>query len=311
LKAKDSLKRIFGIRTGEELKGGEKKPVSKTREFVKNVLFAIIGALIIKTFFLESSRVPTGSMEGTVMIGDFLLVNKAIYGHSTPRNLPFTNIPLPFCTLPSYHEPQRNEVVVFDYPGNSDELNSPVILSYVKRLIGLPGDTIQIKDKVLFVNGREFPRPPDIQYIDPETRRAGINESGIFPKGAGWNRDNYGPIIIPKKGDVIKLNSQNIEQWRTIIDREFGKRVVDASGGGITINGRPASSYTLQKDYYFMMGDNRDNSADSRYWGFVPRDKIIGRAEVIYWSWDPSIPFYDLFDLIGSVRPGRIARLIK
>ncbi|MCU7514326.1 MAG: signal peptidase I [Ignavibacteria bacterium] len=311
MNAKDVLKRFAGIKTEDELKRSKVKPVSKTREFVKNILFALIGALIIKTFLLESSRVPTGSMEGTVRIGDFLLVNKVIYGSSTPRNIPFTDIPLPFYTLPAYHEPQRNEVVVFDYPGNSDELYSPVIWSYVKRLVGLPGDTIQIKDKVLFVNGREFPRPPDIQYIDPETRRAGINESGIFPKGAGWNRDNYGPIIIPKKGDVIKLNSQNIEQWRTIIDREFGKRVVDASGGGITINGRPASSYTLQKDYYFMMGDNRDNSADSRYWGFVPRDKIIGRAEVIYWSWDPSIPFYDLFDLIGSVRPGRIARLIK
>ncbi|MCU7496142.1 MAG: signal peptidase I [Ignavibacteria bacterium] len=311
MKAKDSLKQFFGIKTEEKLQRGKEKPGNKIKDLVKNLLFALIGALIIKTFFLESSRVPTGSMEGTVLVGDFVLVNKVIYGSSTPRNIPFTNISLPFYTFPAYREPQRGEVVVFDYPGNSDELNSPVIWSYVKRLIGLPGDTVQIKDKVLFVNGKEYRRPPHIQYVDPGTRLAGINDTDIFPQGAPWNRDNYGPLTVPKKGDVIKLNSANIEQWRTIIDREFSARVVNVSDGQITISGKPVSSYTLKKDYYFMMGDNRDNSADSRYWGFVPRDKIIGRAEIIYWSWDPSIPFYELFNLLGSVRLGRIARLIE
>ncbi|HEX2866067.1 MAG TPA: signal peptidase I [Ignavibacteriales bacterium] len=310
MKAIASMKQFVGIKTESELKRKE-EPKSRTRDFIKNLLFALIGALVIKTFFLESSRIPTGSMEGTMLVGDFVLVNKMIYGSSTPRNIPFTNISLPFYTLPAFREPKREDVVVFDYPGNSDELESPVIMSYVKRLVGLPGDTIQIKDKVLFVNGREFRRPPNIQYIDPVVRPAGMDESDIFPGSANWNRDNYGPIVVPGKGEVIKLNPSNLEQWRTIIDREFGRRVVNVSGNQVTIDGKPASSYTLKKDYYFMMGDNRDNSADSRYWGFVPRDKIIGRAEIVYWSWDPSIPFYELFDLLGSVRFSRIARLIK
>lgn len=310
MKAKDSLKRFVGIKTDEELKRKE-EPKNKTRDFLKNLLFALIGALIVKSFFLESSRIPTGSMEGTMLVGDFVLVNKMIYGSSTPRNIPLTNISLPYYTLPAFREPKREDVVVFDYPGNSDELESPVIMSYVKRLIGLPGDTIQVKDKVLFVNGREFWRPPNIQYVDPEIRRAGMNEVDIFPRSANWNRDNYGPIVIPKKGDVIGLNTSNIQKWRTIIDREYGRRVVNVSNGQITIEGKPVSSYTLKKDYYFMMGDNRDNSADSRYWGFVPRDKILGRAEIVFWSWDPSIPFYQLLDLLGSVRLNRIARLIK
>lgn len=308
---KESLKQSAGTKAEEKFQNVKEKRIKKTKEFLKNILFALIGALILKTFLIESSRVPTGSMEGTILVGDFLLVNKVIYGPSTPRNIPFTNISLPFYTFPAFREPQRKDVVVFDYPGNSDELNSPIILSYVKRLVGLPGDTIQVKDKVLFVNGKEFWRPPHIWYIDPETRKAGVNNPDIFPAGAKWSRDNYGPIVIPKKGDVVQLNSSNIEKWRTIIDREFARRVVDNSNGQITIDGKPASSYTLKKDYYFMMGDNRDNSADSRYWGFVPRDKIIGRAEIIYMSWNPSIPFSELFDLIGSIRLSRIATLIK
>jgi signal peptidase I len=109
---------------------------------------------------------------------------------------------------------------------------------------------------------------------------------------------------------VIKLTTDNVEKWRTIIDRELGKRSVTVEGNKIMINGKQVNYYTLTKDYYFMMGDNRDDSADSRYWGFVPRDKVIGQAFLIYWSWDPSIPFSDFFSLLGSVRLGRIAKLV-
>lgn len=306
---KDSLKKFVGIKTEEELKR-VRTPQEKAKNFVETLLFAFIGAMLIKTFLIESSRIPTGSMESTILVGDFVLVNKVIYGSSTPRNIPFTNIALPFWTLPSIREPERKDVVVFEYPGDRDELKDQEIMSYVKRLVGLPGDTVEIRNKVVFVNGKEFWRPPHIQYLSYYPAPDGVADPEIFPAGMPWNKDNYGPLIIPKKGDVVKLTPDNIRQWSTLIDREHERQVVSVSGNQVLIDGSPVDSYTIQKDYYFMLGDNRDNSLDSRFWGFVPRDKIVGQALIIYWSWDPSIPFSDFFSLLGSVRLDRIAKLI-
>lgn len=287
-----------------------KTPKEKAFDFTKNLLFAAIAALLIKTFFIETSRVPTGSMERTIMVGDFLFVNKFIYGSSSPRNIPFTDITLPYFQLPAIREPHKKDIVVFLYPGDRDELEPARVDNYVKRLVGCPGDTIQVIDKVLYVNGKEFYRPPNIQYLKSYALPKGVPNDAMFPKGCGWNEDNYGPIRIPKKGDRIQLNAQNVEEWRTIIDREFGRHVVSTEGDNVLINGKTVSSYALSKDYFFMMGDNRDDSADSRYWGFVPRDRILGQAFMIYWSWDPSIPFTDIFNLLKTVRLGRIAKLV-
>ncbi|MCU7496324.1 MAG: signal peptidase I [Ignavibacteria bacterium] len=306
---KEGARKFLGIKTEEELKQ-VKTPKEKFRNFVETLVFALIGALLIKTFLLESSRIPTGSMENTILVGDFVLVNKVIYGSTTPRNIPFTNITLPHFSFPAIREPKAKDVVVFDWPGYTNDLEPSEIMSYVKRLIGMPGDTVKIVNKVVFVNGKEFWRPPNIQYISPQTIPAGIANPRIFPPGAPWNEDNYGPLVVPKKGDVIHLTPENLEQWRTIIDREFGRRVVQLSGNLITIDGKPAGSYTLKKDYYFMMGDNRDNSLDSRFWGFVARDRVIGEAAIVYWSWNPEIPFSNFFDLLSSVRLNRIARII-
>lgn len=308
---KDSLRRFAGIKTEEELKNEKNKPQKdKAKNFVETILFALIGAMIIKTFFIETSRIPTGSMIGTILEGDFVFVNKMIYGSSTPRTIPFTDVRLPYVQFPAFREPQRKDVVVFEWPGNRDELESSVVMNYVKRLIGLPGDTILIKDKLVFVNGKEFWIPPNIQYRSPVPIPSTQYESDIFPRGALWNRDNYGPLVVPKKGDVINLDLRSVAKWKTIIDREFGREVVTINGSQVYIDGNPATSYTLKKDYYFMMGDNRDESSDSRFWGFVPRDKIIGSALMIYWSWDKDIPFSDFFHLLGSVRLDRIAKLI-
>ncbi|MGK9367621.1 signal peptidase I [Melioribacter sp. Ez-97] len=287
-----------------------KTTFQKIYDQFKNLLYAAIAALLIKTFFIETSRVPTGSMEKTILIGDFLFVNKFIYGATSPRTIPLTNITLPYFQLPALSEPERYDIVVFEYPGDRDELRPAVISNYVKRCIGLPGDTIEIIDKVVFINGEEAWIPPHIQYINPYVTPKGVANPRIFPKGANFNEDNYGPVVVPKKGDVIKLSVENIEQWRTIIDREFGRRVVTVEGDKIFIDGKETSEYTIKKDYYFMLGDNRDDSADSRFWGFVPRDKVIGEAFMIYWSWDPSIPFTDFFKLLGSVRVNRIAKLV-
>jgi signal peptidase I len=299
----------------EEASKDVKKPVMKTQkqkfiEFWKNLLFAAVAALIIKTFLIETSRVPTGSMEKTIMVGDFLFVNKFVYGSSSPRTILFTDVKLPYFQLPALREPKRGNIVVFEYPGDRDELSPAIINNYVKRCIGIPGDTIEVVDKVVFVNGKEALRAQQIQYINDYCTPKGVINSHIFPKGAHFNEDNYGPVVVPRKGEVINLTTDNIEQWQTIIDREFGDNVVTVEGNQIMIKGKPVTSYTLKQDYFFMMGDNRDDSADSRFWGFVGRDKIIGQALMIYWSWDPSIPFSDFFNLLGSVRIGRIAKLV-
>jgi signal peptidase I len=299
----------------KETKSEKTGPVLKTQkqktiEFFKNLLFAAVAAFLIKTFLIETSRVPTGSMEKTIMIGDFLFVNKFVYGSSSPRNIPFTNIALPYFQAPALRNPNRGDIVVFEYPGDRDSMSSQEITNYVKRCIGIPGDTVEVVDKVVFVNGKETPRPPQIQYINNYCTPKGIPNPRIFPKGSTSNEDNYGPVVIPRKGDVIELTAANVERWRIIIDRELGKPSVTLEGDNILIDGKKVRSYTLKKDYYFMMGDNRDDSADSRFWGFVPRDKVVGEAFLIYWSWDPSIPFSDFFNLLGSVRLGRIAKLV-
>lgn len=290
-----------------------KKPktfIEKSIHFLRNLLFAAVAAFLIKSFLIETSRVPTGSMENTILIGDFLFVNKFIYGSSSPRNIPFTDITLPYFQLPAIREPKRFDIIVFEYPGDRDQLKPTVINNYVKRLIGLPGETITIVDKVVFINGKEIPRPHNISYNDlPPLPKNNPNPS-IFPFGYSWNEDNYGPLKIPKKGDIIELNKSNIEIYRNIIDRDYGRRVVTVEGNDIKIDGKVTKTYTIKQDYYFMMGDNRDNSADSRFWGFVPRDKILGQAWMIYWSWDNSIPFSDLINLLSSVRLNRIAKIV-
>ncbi len=287
-----------------------KSQTQKFIDFIKNLLFALVAALLIKTFLIETSRVPTGSMENTILIGDFLFVNKFIYGSSSPRNIPFTNISLPYFQLPALREPERKDIVVFEYPGDRDELQPVEISNYVKRCIAVPGDTISIHNKVVKINNEEFYRPPHIQYRKPQITPPGIRDPNIFPKGFNWNSDNYGPLVVPSEGDIIDLNKYNIEMWRTIIDREHERKVVSVRGDDILIEGKKVTSYTLKDDYYFMMGDNRDDSADSRFWGFVPRRLIIGQAFLIYWSWNPAIPFSNFFDLIGSTRWNRIAKLV-
>ncbi|NNL21478.1 MAG: signal peptidase I, partial [Ignavibacteriaceae bacterium] len=145
-------------------------------------------------------------------------------------------------------------------------------------------------------------------YLKPLPK--GVAEPRIFPKGMSWNEDNYGPLVIPRKGQTIPLNIYNVEQWRTTIDREFAAKVVGIKNGVVTIKEVPVSSYTFKKDYYFMMGDNRDDSLDSRFWGLVPRDLVVGQAFITLFSWDRDIPFTQLFKLLGSIRLDRILLLL-
>lgn len=309
------IKKFFSFK-----KKHRKKPETfqeKVIEFFRQLFWAAIAAFFIITFIIQNTRIPTGSMEDTILVGDFVLVNKFIYGSSSPKYIPFTEIEIPYFRLPALKEPEATDIVVFEYPGDRDQLFATERgVNYVKRCIGTPGDTVEIIDKVVFVNGKEFWIPPFIKYykgrygsyLSPVPK--GVAEPRIFPKGMPWNEDNYGPLVIPKKGSTIPLNKYNVEQWRTIIDREYGERVVDLKNGIVTIKGNPVSSYTFKKDYYFMMGDNRDDSLDSRFWGLVSRDMVVGQAFITLFSWDREIPFSQLFKLLGSIRLDRILLLL-
>lgn len=176
--------------------------------------WAIILALIIKTSIVEAYKVPTGSMEDTILVGDFILANKFIYG---------ARLPVVDWKLPAFDEIEPGDVIIFKYPLDQN-------INYIKRCVALPGDIVEIRDKVLYVNGQVYPDPPDSKYADSIIKKR--------PYGNLDSRDNWGPHRVPE-------------------------------------------------NCYFMMGDNRDYSADSRYWGFVPRELILGEAMLIHWSWKP------------------------
>lgn len=309
---KTIFRKIAGIKTEEELKLEESKSaIQKTKEFFRSLFFAAIAALVIISFVIQNTRIPTGSMETTIQVGDFVLVNKFIYGSSSPKYIPFTEIELPYFSFPSVREPERGDIVVFEFPGNRDEIVPDELnVNYVKRLIGMPGDLLEVRDKVVFINGKENWIPPHIQYLSPYPVPADRTNPRIFPIGKPWNEDNYGPLRVPKKGDVIQLNTENILEWKTFINREYLKDVVSISNGKIFIEGKEVTSYIIKKDYYFMMGDNRDDSLDSRFWGFVPRDYVVGQAFMVLFSWDRDIPFSQPIKLLGSIRFDRVLKLI-
>ena len=286
-----------------------KKRKSRIKELYDALIIAVIAAVILKIFFIEAYRIPTGSMEGTLLLGDFLLVNKFVYGATTPRNIPFTDMRIPYFRFPSLKEPHRGDVVVFNFPGNRDELEPKQITMYIKRCIGEPGDTVQIRNRVVYVNGQVVPDPPMVQYA-PGRMNTNIEEARIFPKGSGWNEDNYGPLRVPKEGDVINITQDNFEVWKMFILKE-GHNPSKTIDNRIQIDGKETKTYTVQKDYYFMMGDNRNNSLDSRFWGFMPKDDLVGEALIIYWSWNPDIPFSHLSSLFQSIRWNRIGTVIK
>jgi signal peptidase I len=284
-----------------------KKPFIKFST-IRALVFNLVIVIFIQSFFIQGYGTPTGSMERTIMIGDKMFFNQFIYGASSPRTIPFTGIKLPYFHLPGIREPKRGDIVNFEFPGMRDEVKPPEYVLYLKRIVGEPGDKIQVTAGKLFVNDIPYPNPEN-SVINKSALTPNTPNPMIFPKGSQWNEDNYGPLFVPKKGDVINLNEDNFEKWNTFIARE-GHNIIIVNGK-VLIDGNETDKYVIEKNYYFMMGDNRSNSLDSRYWGFVPRENILGKALITYWSWDSNIPFSDFGDLIGSIRWERIGKLIK
>jgi signal peptidase I len=194
-------------------------------EYTEAIVTALLLALVIRAFVIQAFKIPTGSMKQTLLVGDHILVNKFIYG----VRIPFTDK-----KVLAISEPERGDIIVFKYPEDPSR-------DFIKRVIGVEGDVVEERDKVVYVNGKPLNEPYAVH-----------TENGIEPRSVE-PRDNFGPLIVPE-------------------------------------------------DKYFVMGDNRDQSYDSRYWGFVDQSAVKGEALVIYWSWDK---------VSHLPRLGRIGRLLK
>ncbi len=280
------------------------KPKSKTREFIEAVLIALFAALILRQFVIASYKVPTGSMENTVLIGDFMFVNKFVYGAKTPEwiGIPFTRagFEIPGFRFPVITEPEPYDIIVFKYPVDPH-------LDYIKRCIAVGGQTVEIIDKRVYVDNQPFPRPPHMRFIDPRVLSHENHSFGVFAPILG-SRDNFGPLYAPKKGDRISLDEKNFLIYKSTIEQHGKNGSLEWRNHQAFLNGVAIDEYEFQQDYYFAMGDNRDNSLDSRAWGFVPHENIVGTPLIIWLSWNSRIPAYRFLDKIRWNRLGDVVR---
>jgi signal peptidase I len=371
--------KTFNYTFWKKRKKEEKKPKSSFRSWADAILFAVIAATLLRTFFIEAYTIPTPSMEKSLMVGDYLFVSKTSYGPRvpiTPLSFPLVHHTLPFVGGKSYSEIiklayyrmagwtdanessaigiERNDCVVFNWPAEREGRPIDKKENYVKRCVALPGDEIKIEDGTLFINGeketkydwmkqqrRYFVKTTnglnkeklyqdyDIYFTDVQQMRGVKNiyvincteaaitdlktkpyvdsvwntgsQGNIFnskkmnPDGFmvhsdyQWDEENYGPITMPKIGTKVTLTAENLVIYKQVLKRYEGEEM-----GNIDlfqnikkeIEEKGSANYTFKMSYYWLMGDNRQNSADSRFWGFVPENHIVGKALFIWMSYD-------------------------
>ncbi|MCS4304878.1 MULTISPECIES: signal peptidase I [unclassified Chryseobacterium] len=359
----------------------EEKEAKKKDTFLGSITFAVVFATIIHVFVTQPFGIPTGSMERTLLVGDFLFVNKWSYGYRLPMRpvaIPFLQgtimdtgqkgnpkddpksyvdgVKLPYTRILQFSKPQKNDVVVFNYPQDSVHTAIDRKDPYVKRCVATAGDTFEMRAGRLFVNGKPetvlgdqevqhryivttdsqldiptlykaygflpvveqqqnnggfiyafqgltdktakdikgLPHVTDITedvsvkgeaaiaYRDEARTKIDTTQS-IFPVNKPWNQDWYGPVRIPKKGDVVAINNETLPMFQWIIS-EYEHNSLEKKNGKIFINGKEANQYTIQQDYYMMVGDNRDASLDARFFGFVPEENIVGKPMFTWMS---------------------------
>ncbi|QIG90570.1 signal peptidase I [Chryseobacterium sp. POL2] len=367
----------------------------KKETFIGSVTFAVVFATIIHVFITQPFGIPTGSMERTLLVGDFLFVNKLNYGYRMPMRpvaLPFLQgtifdtgepgnpkddpksyvdaIKLPYLRLPGWEKPEKNDIVVFNYPDDSVHVAIDRKDPYVKRCVAVGGDVVEFRAGRLFINGKpeqvlgdqeiqhkyivrsssqldipglykiygflpvmegqddqgfvyhfqgltdkiknDFKQIPGVESVEEDVMKQGEasvahfyrmehgdyvrddrgypiqtakvdSTNSIFPINKTWNQDWYGPLTIPKKGDVITLTQDNYPEYQRLIGI-YERNKFENKNGKFFINGKETNQYTVQQDYYFMIGDNRDASLDARFFGFVPEENIVGKPMFTWMS---------------------------
>ena len=314
--------------------------LSKILEEVRSLFILIVIVLTLKVTIFELYIVPTGSMENTIMTGDFLAGNRFVYGMRTPEwiGIPYTDYGfyIPSLKFPSFREPKRGDVIIFNFPRDIKQ-------KYVKRCVAEPGDILQIIDKTLFINGQPQALPENGKFI-MSTLSESFLQQDIFLGDLG-NKDHFKTFRMPKKGDQIKISPENAKLLLHLMLLDgHNLRLVNGNNnytftmtspdelyrrkgslevfkpyfpegdllvpwsdnipkGNLLVDGKSISGmdfYTVERDYYWAMGDNRDDSLDSRYWGFVPRSHIIGEALFSYFSLDLKT-WIPRFDRIGTI----------
>lgn len=263
----------------------------------------LLCALLLKIFVVEAFQIPSSSMEHTLQIGDLVLVNKLSYGLRTPGAIPFTSKRITPHSILSFTDVRRGDVIVFEFTLRGPDGVPADLLYYVKRCVGLPGDTVELRRGRLFINGRELLTPETA--IPPTYRTVALREA-LYPQGSGFTDIDYGPIRVPKAGDMIDLDVATASFWMPFLQRA-GHQIEFRSNGSVLVDGAQRSQIELDTDHYFVLGDHRDNSADSRMWGFVREGEIVGEALVVYWSTQYNEPDGDE----GHIRWGRIGTLIR
>lgn len=288
-----------------------KKFGAKLYKFFKILVLVVFIALIIKAFAFDAFQIPSASMENTLLPGDFIFASKLAYNISTPREIPVIDYPIPYVNLFETGKPKINDVIIFQFPRGFERDPLRGDSKYIKRIIAGPHDTLKITNGEYFVNGKKLALPSTFIKPDKVDRGGWVTEENIYPPGEKWNRSNYGPIVVPAKGDTISINPETFDRWQSVIVMDYGERALIKEGTIITLNGKPISDYVLTQDCYFVLGDNPQVSMDSRQFGFVTDDMIIAKALLIYWSYDPQKAAPGPLGFLSAIRSNRIFEVIK